>query len=242
MIRKSKETPLNLIRILPYDKGPSLSKLPRAASGPFRIRIDVAETSRWTLWLDRVFVCFQAVLHGLGKVGQWSFHQMKRVITTWPIFCLQKIGQLAKFLGTQFINLAKAGGRGIQGAASQAWTSMMEPRKPRVIEPVNKERIRQREALIEEVHALRTQLSAHQDELIRVTAQMGELKALVLSQQQVLVHLGKELEATEEKETSSEKMTPRKAKIRPTKSAKPKKSESPEAPPPAQLELEPPNH
>ena len=91
--------------------------------------------------------------------------------------------------------------------------------------------------LIEEVHALRTQLTTHQDELIRVTAQMEELKALVSSQQQVLLHLGKELEATERNESSSEKFP-----VRKTKPAKPDKSESSDSLPSTQFEFGPPHH
>ena len=64
---------------------------------------------------------------------------------------------------------------------------------------------------------------SHQEELIRFTAQLGELKALVLSQQQVILHLGEEIEATEKKEIPSEKSTLRKTKSRSTKSSKTQK-------------------
>jgi hypothetical protein len=47
----------------------------------------------------------------------------------------------------------------------------------------------------EEVAELRTCLVGQQDEIARLTSHIQELTSLVTSQQQVLVHLGKELEA-----------------------------------------------
>jgi hypothetical protein len=47
----------------------------------------------------------------------------------------------------------------------------------------------------DEVIALRSELSAQQQEVARLSAQLQELKSLVGSQQQVLVYLGQELEA-----------------------------------------------
>ena len=107
---------------------------------------------------------------------------------------------------------------------------------------LQRERNKQREMLIEEVHALRTQLTNHQDELIRVTAQMEELKALVSSQQQVLLHLGKELEATEKHESPPENLTVGKTDPHVAKPTKPNKSESKTSPPRAQFEFGPPHH
>lgn len=48
---------------------------------------------------------------------------------------------------------------------------------------------------LDEVLALRSELSAHQQEVARLSAQLQELKSLVGSQQHVLVYLGQELEA-----------------------------------------------
>ena len=107
------------------------------------------------------------------------------------------------------------------------WTKTKQRSRALKIELRNVRTIEQRDELLQEVHALRDQLSAHQDELVQVTAQMGELKALVLSQQQVLLHLGKELEAAEKKTPPLERLTPRKTK---SKASKPKKSESSEMP------------
>jgi hypothetical protein len=50
-------------------------------------------------------------------------------------------------------------------------------------------------ASLDEVIALRSELSVHQQEVARLSVQLQELKSLVGSQQQVLVYLGQELEA-----------------------------------------------
>jgi hypothetical protein len=49
-------------------------------------------------------------------------------------------------------------------------------------------------ASLDAVAALRGELAAHRQEVIRLSAQVQELKSLLGAQQQVLVHLGKELE------------------------------------------------
>lgn len=52
-----------------------------------------------------------------------------------------------------------------------------------------------KEARPEEVAALKSYISGQQEDIATLTAQIRELKSLVASQQQVLVHLGEELEA-----------------------------------------------
>ena len=51
-----------------------------------------------------------------------------------------------------------------------------------------------REARPEEVTALKSYIAGQQEDIASLTAQIRELKSLVASQQQVLVHLGEELE------------------------------------------------
>jgi len=203
------------------------------------------------------------VLRGVGKIGPWTLRQVRRVfhfiktvvevIIHWCALGILQIGQLAKFLGGQFMKPARRFSGGVQSSGKQVWTEMTQGKKPPISESIQRERNKQREMLIEEVHALRSQLTSHQDELIRVTAQMEEVKALVLSQQQVLLHLGKELEATERnespserkespKESPKERLTIRKTKPRETKPANPNKSESPESLPTTQFEFGPPHH
>lgn len=55
----------------------------------------------------------------------------------------------------------------------------------------------------DDVIALRSELSAQQQEVARLSAQLQELKSLVGSQQQVLVYLGQELEAQQAPITSA---------------------------------------
>jgi len=252
MSRKTKESPLNLIRILPPQKGTSPSNKYNPASTHFKIKLDGEEAFRPRLSLGGLMGFINTVLRGVGKIGPWTLHQVRRVvhfiktvvevIIHWCALGILLTGQLAKFLAGQFMKPARRFSGGLQSSGKQVWTEMTQGKKPPVSESIQRERNEQREMLMEEVHALRFQLTSHQDELIRVTAQMEEVKALVLSQQQVLLHLGKELEATERKESPKERLTIRKTKPRETKHANPNKSESPESLPPTQFEFGPPHH
>lgn len=252
MSRKNKESPLNLIRILPPKEGTSSSNKYNPASTHFKLKLDGEDASRSRISLGGLVGFLEMMLHGIGQIGPWILHQVRRVVNFitaalegiihWCALGIFQIGQLAKFLGGQFVEPARKLSGGIQSSGKQVWTEMTQGKKPPVSESIQRERTKQREILIEEVHALRTQLTNHQDELIRVTAQMEELKALVSSQQQVLLHLGKELEATERNESPSERLTVRKTKPRGTKPAKPDKSESSESLPSTQFEFGPPHH
>lgn len=252
MLRKTNDSPLNLIRILPPREGASRSNRYNPASTHFKIQLDADEPKEIGPWFGGVPVWIKAVVDLVNKIGRWNVNQVKRiahfigtvvsVITRGFVLGVLKIGQFIKFFGRSSMNLARQIGGWVGSAVGQGWPRMTEGKKPFTNDSIQRERSKQREMLIEEVHALRTQLSTHQDELIRVTAQMGELKALVLSQQQVLLHLGKELEATERTENPSERFALRKTKPRAAKSAKPKKSESSEPMAPTQFELGPPHH
>ncbi len=250
MSRKTKESPLNLIRILPPKEGSSPSHKFNPASPHFKLKLDGKDASGSLLSLGGLVGIFDTTLLGIGKLGSWSLHQIKRVIhfiTAGLEAILHRLGQgmsqfgqLGKALGSEVRKPAKRHTGGIQSSGKQLWSEMTQGAKPIVSESLQKERSKQREMLIEEVHALRTQLTTHQDELIRVTAQMEELKALVSSQQQVLLHLGKELEANERNESSPEKFPVRKTK--PAKTANPDKSESSDPLPSSQFEFGPPHH
>lgn len=252
MSRKTKESPLNLIRILPPKVGGSRSNKYNPASTHFKLKLDGEEASRSSIPLGGLVGLLDLLMNGVGKIGTWMFHQIRGIIRyivavletiiRWCADGIMQIGQLAKFLGRQFMRPAKRLSGGTQSSGKQGWTETAQGKKPLMSESMQRERNKQREILIEEVHALRSQLSNHQDELIRVTAQMEELKALVSSQQQVLLHLGKELEATERNERPSEALTVRKSKPRGTKPAKPDKSELPESLPTTQFEFGPPHH
>ena len=241
MSRKAKESPLNLIRILPpKESGPRPNKY-NPASTHFKLKLDGEEASRTWISLGGVVGFFEMVLYGIGKVGPWTLDQVRRVIDRCS-HRIWEIGQGVNSLGGQVKKPARRLSAGVQSSGKQLWSEMTQGARPMVSESMQRERSKQREMLIEEVHALRTQLTTHQDELIRVTAQMEELKALVLSQQQVLLHLGKELEATEKHDSSSEKLPIRQLKPLDTKPAQPNKAESPDSHPSTQFEFGPPHH
>jgi hypothetical protein len=242
MSRKTKESPLNLIRILPpKEGGASPSHKYNPASTHFKLKLDGEEASRSMLSLGWLVGLFDSMFRGIGRLGSWILHQVKSVIH-WCAQGILQIGQLTQFLVERTIKPARKLSGGIQSSGKQLWNDITPGKKPPVSESILKERSKQRETLIEEVHALRTQLTTHQDELIRVTAQMEELKALVSSQQQVLLHLGKELEATERNESPPEKLTIRKTKPRGSKPSQSDKSESSEPLPSTQFEFGPPHH
>lgn len=250
MSRKTKESPLNLIRILPPKEGNSPSHKFNPASPHFKLKLDGKDASGSMLSLGGLVGIFDTTLHGIGKLGTWSVHQIRRVlhfltagletILHWGTQGISQLGQWGKSLGRPVLRPARRQSGGVQSSGNLLWSERTQGAKPIVSEAMQRERSKQRDMLIEEVHALRTQLTTHQDELIRVTAQMEELKALVSSQQQVLLHLGKELEATERHEPSSEKFPVRKTK--PTKPANPDQSESPDSLPSTQFEFGPPHH
>ncbi len=249
MSRKTKESPLNLIRILPPKEGGPRPNKYNPASTHFKLKLDGEEASRPMLSLGGLVGFFEALFRGVGKFGRWTLHQFQSVIhliaaglesiLLWFGPGVSQIGQVGKSLGGQVMKPGRKPSGGIPHAGKQVWSDMTQGKKSLVSETMQRERSKQREMLIEEVHALRTQLTTHQDELIRVTAQMEELKALVSSQQQVLLHLGKELEATERNESPRENLSNRKTNPRSSKSSK---FESSESLPPTQFEFGPPHH
>ena len=88
-------------------------------------------------------------------------------------------------------------------------------------EPVN-HLSNQGESLSIEVGVLRDQMRSQQEDVTRITSQLTDLKNLVLSQQQVLLHLGKELEGIHLAVTVPPPKAPRKTKARAGKTSKPK--------------------
>ncbi len=75
--------------------------------------------------------------------------------------------------------------------------------------------------LVRELIALREQVAAQQRELAQVTAQVRELKGIVLSQQQVLIEFGKELDRGSTQVPPVNRIDTRKAKRRAPRPAKP---------------------
>ena len=141
---------------------------------------------------------------------------------------------------TSVKNLYKRGSRvltrsaqGVQRTSGKFETILAKKRiksnrRLRVFEPSSEEpvidlpRKLEHDEILLEVHTLQDQLTAQRNELTRVNVQMSELKALALSQQQVLLHLGKELESLESKTVRQDKPTPKKSKSRSVKASKSK--------------------
>lgn len=78
----------------------------------------------------------------------------------------------------------------------------------------------------DELASLRAQLLAQQQELAQVTSQLMELKALAMSQEQVLLYLGKELDAMQMPVVPAAAVAPKKSPNRGKKSAKAKRATS----------------
>ena len=248
MQRKPKDSPLNLIQILPPKDGAPPSTRYNPASGHFKIQIGADESSRWMRWLEQVVAGIASVLRGIGSITHNSFYHGKRamtsagmalkVMTRWFVMFMKKGFQGTVFISTKLAALFQRVGQQIQAVSKNAQSPKRPRPQPVIIETRDVQMTEHNDQLISEVHALRDQLSAHRNELVQVTAQMSELKALVSSQQQVLIHLGKELEAAEKKTPPPERATPRKAKSKATKSTKLKKSESPKSPTPPHFVIE----
>ena len=248
MQRKPKDSPLNLIQILPPKDGTPPSTRYNPASGHFKIQIDAEESSRWMRWLEQVVAGMAAVLRGIGTITHNIFLQGKRaitgagmalnVMTRWFVLLIKKGFQGTVSMSTQLATLFQRVREQTRGVAKNARSPMRPRSQPVIRETRDVQMTEPNSQLINEVHALRDQLSAHRNELVQVTAQMSELKALVSSQQQVLIHLGKELEAAEKKASTPERATPRKTKSKVTKSAKLKKAETPKSPAPPHFGIE----
>ena len=81
MARKIKESPLNLIQILPPKNGQSPSKPYSLASTHFKLQIDAEEPTGWMLLLARVVAGTAYLFRSIGSVRQSGFDQGQRA--TW---------------------------------------------------------------------------------------------------------------------------------------------------------------
>lgn len=214
MPRRYNEEPVNLIQILPSKEKnsmpnpliPSVTRLlleataagvrrlaELATRGAKRIQIAVADVMRSTRELTE-------------KGNQWVGRVMLRS---------RRIRH----------GLARGGAKVKQSMAaawvtacaqiSQALHDVTEPR-PQHQQPVA---AMQHEPQDEVAH-LRAQLLAQQQELAQVTSQMMELKALTMSQEQVLLYLGKELDAMQMPVAQAEAVAPKKTSTRAKKATK----------------------
>ncbi|GJL64486.1 MAG: hypothetical protein NPIRA04_31400 [Nitrospirales bacterium] len=247
---KTTETPLNLIHILPSDGEKSKPKLPYDNSQSLRIQVGDEAPSVSVKFFAKSIA---AVRRGGKQVGEWLHTSVslcqrgcQRMFSGLTSCVLGLFGLVKNGLGasvTLVVRSAKRARESSEKISDKIWkmytkkrnVSIPEPRivpatieSPTNIAPTPK---LERDELLWEVHALRDQLTAQRREFTRVNTQIGELKALALSQQQVLLHLGKELESIESKTVRTEKTAPKKVKARSAKTAKskpfPSSSQSP---------------
>jgi len=238
---KTSETPLNLIHILPSDGEKSKPKLPYDNAQSLRIQVGDEAPSVSVKFFAKLIA---AVRSGGKQIGEWLHMSVSlcqrggqsvfRGLTSCVLglFGLLKSGVGASVaVVTRSANSARENTEKISDKIWKMYTkkrnaAIPEPRivsatieSPTSMAPGPK---LERDELLWEVHALRDQLTAQRREFTRVNTQIGELKALALSQQQVLLHLGKELESIESKTVRNEKAAPKKVKPRSSKAAKSK--------------------
>ena len=238
MGQKPDGDPLKLIHILPS----------KPDSNRFRIQIGSERVPSWIAGLAFVVRIFQVGIRQITSTGQWVGRQGQKGV--------QFVGTFIRFLkygilrSCQTIRPWKVDFRGpmaklfnIIGSASERlkgkgkWQLRRNRRKkiqppPEPVAQIAPPVLLQENNSTSDVQTVQDQLIAQQQELARVASQMSELQALVLSQQQVLLHLGKELEAAEMRANPQEPLVPRKPKTRTTKVSKSKKSSSQKQPPP----------
>ncbi|MCA9472349.1 MAG: hypothetical protein MRJ96_14080 [Nitrospirales bacterium] len=223
---KSQEPPLNLIHILPSERKKPKAQLPHDQSQNLRIQVGDEPLSMRTESLARfVRLCrrmFNLVGAGMSTMWSWCRKAWKAlcggtVVSGIALWTLMK----NVFYGGHQILLRSGQSLQLVSGKVQAVLTRKKVMSYRHLEesssPIEKTvmdspRQLEHDELLLEVHALRDQLAAQRSELARVNAQMSELKALALSQQQVLLHLGQELELLESKSVGPEKPLPKKTK------------------------------
>ncbi|GJL55136.1 MAG: hypothetical protein NPIRA02_22680 [Nitrospirales bacterium] len=238
---KTTETPLNLIHILPSDGEKSKPKLPYDPAQSLRIQVgDEAPSAGVQLFatmLDAVRGAGKQLLGWIqagfalcGRGCRCVGNGLASVVT--GVIRLGKNGVGASI--NLLVRLAQNARERSDNISEKIWkiysqkknaTSKSQSRiVPATIEsqPVSSMATLEHDELLGEVHALRDQLTAQRKEFTRVNSQISELKALAVSQQQVLLHLGKELESIESKTGRPEKAVTKKVKPRSSKSAKAK--------------------
>jgi len=238
---KTSETPLNLIHILPSDGEKSNPQLPYDNSQPLRIQVGDEAPSVGAKFFTKSF----AIVRRAGtQIGEWlhaSFSLCQRggrsvfdglTSCILGLFRLMKTGVRAS--ATFVVCLARSARESSEKISDKIWKIYSKKRSvsppqlqivQETLEPSLSPAVSpklERDELLWEVHALRDQLTVQRKEFTRVNTQIGELKALALSQQQVLLHLGKELESIELKTIRTEKPAAKKVKPRSSKAAKSK--------------------
>ena len=235
---KTSETPLNLIHILPPGKSKkSKAKFSNDESQRLRIQVGDEAPSAGIEYFSRIFRlisggCKQLreMIHGWFKLCGRGCSECVGYCTSFMAGLLDAMKKTLAWMADVFF----LAGSTVQEQSCKLWgiltTSTKRVNLPQV--NIHPSSVKQhatehsnklkRDELLCEVHALRDQLTAQRSELTRVNTQIGELKALALSQQQVLLHLGQELESIESKTVRQEKGSPKKVRTRSPKTSKSK--------------------
>ena len=229
MAHKPDDDPVKLIHILPSEKH----------SSRFRILIGTERVSHWMAGLAGWWSTILTGMRSLTRVAQWVQRQGRKAA--------EPLGTIIRFIKNGLFFLfqrTRQGGAAIRVSIAKmlhekdhilkAWTNGKWQLTGKVeqtpVKLIVHETVSQNDNS-KEVDKLRDQLFAQQKGLTRITTQVSELQALVLSQQQVLLHLGKELERTEAKAAQPVPTPSKKSKSRAVKPAKSKKDALQETPP-----------
>ena len=250
---KNSDPQLNLIHILPSET--EKTKKESVHDNTHHLRIQVGDETP-SVGLAVIENMVQVIRQGFQKLSEIflaGFSLCRRagrgMVSRFAVIFkglgtfLKKTGQCSVRVMTQ---LAKGACQAVQNLGHVLIRKRKRPnRRTQVLaRSINQESMEhsaklERDELLWEVHALRDQLTAQRNELSRVNVQIGELKALALSQQQVLLHLGQELESIESKTVRPEKTTSKKVRSRLTKTAKSKPLPSSTSSPDASMSLNP---
>ena len=236
MSRKNSDPQLNLIHILPSETEKSNGMPSHDNAQHLRIQVG-----------DETPSVVLAIFQNMVQVIQRGFYRLRKMFVMGLSLC-QRAGtgmvsgfvvgirrlmtllkKTGKYTGSVMIQSSKDAYQASRNFGHVLTRNRKRPNRrtqalPRSINQESMEHSAklERDELLWEVHALRDQLTAQRNELSRVNVQIGELKALALSQQQVLLHLGQELESIESKTVRSEKTAPKKVKPRSTRTTKSK--------------------
>jgi hypothetical protein len=254
MGKKPNEDPIKLIQILPLEDGEEPSgHSPDFKQTSLRFKVQIGDEG-FPLWASafaflgraiRALVQFlfsvaRATNRGFQKGGQF-LQTILRVLGHGLVFSGRKTYQWGSQLSGEIIKLLKKMVSSIPMMFAKTGLPNIRKPKQNPMELVPKEFPDRVDEIEKEIRSLRDRFISQQNELIRVTTQLGEVKAQVLSQQQLILHLGKELEAAEIKARQLDKVPAKKSKSRTAAPTKPKRTVSEKPPPNPSLGIEAPS-
>ncbi len=206
MARKHNDAPLKLIHILPQDDPSNLYD-----PLPARLKVQIGIEGTRPIWIKFAhYVSRFRAGRRLASRGDRPTPPQPRRWAAWLIavgkhmnagllFLLQTMRRGGILFYRAVAKLGQVSGRMVHWMMSQvnrvkmAWTKPSKAGESSATESSETTQA-QKQEILQELITLKGQLMAQQDELTRVGAQMRDLKAMVLSQQQGLLHLAEELD------------------------------------------------